>query len=302
MKKGLKIGAASLAALLVFGAAGCGKDDKLSKLPAPRLEETKTGEKCVSNNYALACSSITKDNLEKYLGRSDVTYIDLRPYSEILSSGGMIEGFVHIDYARDFYDSKGDGTDQLFNKDYTPRFADSVKILEELFPKDRTYFFMCAGGGRTQNMMKIMAMNGWDENRLYNVGGWNNFSDAKFDEYKVTVSGTPIAYKVGVDTETDGGHTYTTTVKVTTDNDGKITNVFVVGNGEYTATPGGEWTPETWVTERFEYADQLVGKTLTDINTMLGQNGASGNDVVTGATKTSNRVLRAVKNALTPAA
>ena len=30
---------------------------------------------------------------------------------------------------------------------------------------------------------------------------------------------------------------------------------------------------------------------------MLGQNGASGNDVVTGATKTSNRVLRATLKA-----
>ena len=48
----MKIRSIVLATLMVFGAAGCGKDDELSKLPSARLEETKTGEKCVSNNYA----------------------------------------------------------------------------------------------------------------------------------------------------------------------------------------------------------------------------------------------------------
>ena len=50
MKKGLKVGAASLAALMVFGVAGCGKDDELPKLPTARISE------CASNDYSKDCS------------------------------------------------------------------------------------------------------------------------------------------------------------------------------------------------------------------------------------------------------
>lgn len=96
MKKGLKIGAMSLAALLVFGVAGCGKvSDKDGKawaeangyvksenaaaLPSPvdtsiakcDTDDTKT-------RYGADCSAINKDNLEDYLGRSDVFYVDVR--------------------------------------------------------------------------------------------------------------------------------------------------------------------------------------------------------------------------------
>jgi len=96
MKKGLKIGAMSLAALLVFGVAGCGKiSDKegqkwaeengyvkaesLAALPSPvdtSIAKCDTDDK--ATRYGADCSSINKDNLEEYLGRSDVYYVDVR--------------------------------------------------------------------------------------------------------------------------------------------------------------------------------------------------------------------------------
>lgn len=106
MKKGFKIGAASLAALLVFGVAGCGKiSDKEGKewaekngyvladgdleLPAP-IDPTKevpatqnsAAKSCdtdvASIKFNAACASINSTNLYNYLGLEGVEYIDIR--------------------------------------------------------------------------------------------------------------------------------------------------------------------------------------------------------------------------------
>ena len=107
MKKGFKIGAASLAALLVFGVAGCGKiSDKEGKewaekngyvladgdleLPAP-VDPTKEvpgknqgdpAKSCDTDDrsimYNAACAAINSTNLYNYLGLEGVEYIDIR--------------------------------------------------------------------------------------------------------------------------------------------------------------------------------------------------------------------------------
>ena len=304
MKKGLKIGAASLAALLVFGGVtGCGKKDKLPELPAARLAETTDGSACLSNDYSNSCSGINTHNLYQYLGRSDVKYVDLRGYKETLSAGGALKGFEHIEFFEDIYSSGATTEKQLFNKDYTPKYTYSVTLLEQIFPKDKTIFLSCASGGRVVHMMNILERYGWDMSKIYNVGGYNNYiKDANYDNYKnhiVKLSAAEVTYKEGTYTETIGTATYTANVKVVVDAQGKIENVYVVGNKEFTGTAGGEWNPETWLKAKYTFLNGLKGKTLADINTMLGANDkASGSDVVTGASLSSNRVLKAVKDAL----
>lgn len=302
MKKGLKVGAASLAALMVFGVAGCGKDDKLSKLPAARLAETAKGQACNSNDFKEDCSSIhITTNLYKYLGREDTVYIDLRNYDQVTQK--FIDGFRFVEFFDEIY---GTGT-QLFIQsngadNFMPRYQNSVAILEAMMPKDKNIFLMCAAGSRVVNMMKIMEVHGWDMSRVYNVGGMNDINATdNADVYgKYTLiekSSAAITFKTGTDTETWQGHTYTTYVNLTVDTNNKIETIYVTGTA-YTTSATPEWNPETWIKAANDYAQKLVGKTKAELETMLGQNGASGNDVVAGATLSSNRVLRAAVNAL----
>lgn len=287
MKKGFKFGAMSLAALLVFGVAGCGK--KADPLPEARIDT------CASNNYGATCSSITSENLTDYLDRKDVMYVDLRNFGDYNKS--HLEGFENVQFFADIY---GDST-QLFNSvgnlQYMPRYETSVAQLEEIFPKNKTIFFMCQSGARVAHMMKIMELNGWDMSKVYNVGGMNDF---KGDEYKdMVVAAKAVTFKTGVDTETDASnHTYKTIANVTVDAEGKITSIYVTGT-EYTASAAGNWTPETWVDAKYDFVQKLVGKTKAQVEALLDNNGkADGADVVTGATTTSNRVYKAVIAAL----
>ena len=76
----------------------------------------------------------------------------------------------------------------LFNADFTPKYEESVDILNELFPKDQTYFLMCQSGGRVASTIKILINNGYDASKLYNVGGWNSIKDLKdFGGYSVSL-------------------------------------------------------------------------------------------------------------------
>ena len=43
--------------------------------------------------------------------------------------------------------------------------------LEELFPKDKNIFLICGGGGYAGMMKNLLIKLGWDESKLYNVGG-----------------------------------------------------------------------------------------------------------------------------------
>ena len=291
MKKGLKVGVASLAALMTFGVTGCGKD-KLDPLPAARKDE------CAANVYTNACATINKDNLYEYMGRSDVAYIDLRDFADYQFS--HLEGFTNVQFFADIWNQNGvAGTNHLFNKDYTPAFADSVEILETLIPKDKTVFLMCAGGGRVVWMMDILELNGWDMSKIYNVGGMNNYKAEGFNQYKVSKDKTALTFKTGTWSETVGQHTYTATAHVSVDKDGKITNVYVTGDSEYTAGTTAEWTQDTWVNAKYSFTQKLIGKTKAEVEALMDNNGnADGADVVTGASLSSNRVYKAVIAAL----
>lgn len=294
MKKGLKIGALSLATLMVFGVAGCGKD-KTPELPAARIDT------CDANNYGATCSSITAENFDKYVGRSDVMYVDLRNFNDYTKV--HLDGFEMVQFFADIYGSEN----QLFDIDknnYVPRYKGSVEILEKIFPKDKTIFFMCQSGGRVKHMMKIMELNGWDMSRIYNIGGMQDFEKEEVaSKYEAMIVAGPsyekLTFKTATYEEVSGGHTYKTTASVAVGSNGKITNLYITGS-EYTFEPAGTWVPTTWTNAKDEFVSKLVGKTLAEIKTIYGEDGADkgSNDVVTGATLSSNRVYKAIIMAL----
>ena len=47
-----------------------------------------------------------------------------------------------------------------------------MDILEYYFPKDKNIFIMCGGGGYAGMMKTLLVDLGWDENKIYNIGGY----------------------------------------------------------------------------------------------------------------------------------
>lgn len=288
MKKIVGLSTLALAGVLAFTGCSGKEEEKLKDLPAARLSD------CNSNDYDYTCSSITTKNLLDYYDRSDVAYIDLRDFKDYQPS--HLKGFSNVQFFANIY---GD-TNQLFKSDYTARYKDSVEILKTLIPQDKTVFLMCQSGARVVHMMNILELNGWDMTKVYNVGGMSQYSnDDKYANYTVSHSNAELTYKTGTDKESANGGNYTTTAYVTVDANNKITNVYVTGTKEYTTGKAEGWDQDTWLNAKYDYCQKLVGKTLAEVKALLGtSNKATGSDVVTGASLSSNRVLRAVVNAL----
>ena len=47
-----------------------------------------------------------------------------------------------------------------------------MEILEYLFPKDKNIILMCGGGGYAGMTKNMLVELGWDEDKIYNTGGY----------------------------------------------------------------------------------------------------------------------------------
>ena len=148
MKKllwGLSIGAV----ILIIGAFLLGRfafPNTLKDLPAPELSEGQRGELGIDKN-------VNESTIDEYLNRSDAVYRDLR----MLKDPGNYEAIGGDSYLSGFVDG--------FE-------VESMDIIEGLFPKDKVIFLMCGGGGYSGMMKNMLVKLGWDENRIYDVGGY----------------------------------------------------------------------------------------------------------------------------------
>lgn len=164
---------------------------KAVELPAARLEGKNTYNTGDSGIQIAPADGSGAKKLVDYLDREDVVYIDLRGVGDY--NKGHIEGFEsvpHFDVLMASNKAKGD---QLFYADaegkIQPRYEESVQILNATFPKDRAIFLMCKSGGRVVATMDILAANGYDMSKVYNVGGY----DTADKSYPITAKGSPIS-------------------------------------------------------------------------------------------------------------
>lgn len=172
-----------------------------AELPAPvdttKNYKDKDGNEiaCTATDYSADCSSINKDNLHEYLNREDVLYIDLRDYADF--GGKHLRNFEVVPYFAYIFNAEAgtEGKPQLFGGSVTAPVAtyeESVEIMEVLFPKDATIFFMCQSGGRVKQCIQLLESLGWDTSKIYNVGGMGQFtSDAL-----VSVTSNPAEMKL----------------------------------------------------------------------------------------------------------
>lgn len=185
--------------LTVFITASLVACSNKNDLPLPEVSDGLRGELGIDKN-------INEDTIDNYLGRSDSVYRDMRMLIDEADYGaiggdshlsGFVKGFEVVPYP---YLCNVEGLpeevgstysgDTLFSHvddEYISNYRESMSILESLFPKDKNIFLMCGGGGYAGMTKKLLVSLGWDEDKIYNVGGYwyykgNNNVEVKYEE------------------------------------------------------------------------------------------------------------------------
>ena len=209
---GIGIGAVILIVVaFLLGRYAFPDENTVASLPAPEVMSGQMGELGIDAN-------INHSTIDQYLGRNDVVYRDVRMledpgnYAAIGGDAymsGLVEGFEVVPYP---YLVNVEGLppevgetyqgETLFtnsNGIYTANYEESLDVLEALFPKDKTIFLMCGGGGYSGMLKNMLVALGWDENKIYDVGGYwyyegdhnveikrvNSDGEVVYDFYKV---------------------------------------------------------------------------------------------------------------------
>lgn len=196
--------------ILVIGAFLLGRfafPNTLTSLPAPELAEGQRGELGIDKN-------INEATIDKYLGRSDAVYRDLRMLEdpgnyEAIGGDSKLSGFVrgfevvsfpYIVNVKGLPEEVGETYtgETLFRQhsdvSYTENYEESMDILEGLFPKDKVIFLMCGGGGYSGMMKNMLVALGWDESKIYDVGGYWFYEGENMVEVKRILGDGSVVY------------------------------------------------------------------------------------------------------------
>lgn len=199
MKKKIVIIVSLVLSLLIGGICSyfifnSNKNDLL-ELPKPEVTGGERGLLGIDKN-------INEESLDNYLFRSDVVYRDMRMlkdpgnYEAIGGDSylsGFVKGFEVVPYPlltevkglpEEVGSSyKGKTLFKEVNGKYVANYKESLEFLEYYFPKDKVIFLMCGGGGYAGMTKNLLVSLGWDENKIYDVGGYWFYNG----KYKVEV-------------------------------------------------------------------------------------------------------------------
>lgn len=171
-------------------------------LPKPEVTGGERGMLGIDKN-------INEETIDNYLGRSDVVYRDMRMLKdpgkfETIGGDSYLSGFVRgfevIPYP---YLTEVKGLPASVGKSYTgntlftetsegnykANYKESLDILEYYFPKDKVIFLMCGGGGYAGMTKKLLVSLGWNEDKIYDVGGYWFYNGKNNVEVKRVVNG-----------------------------------------------------------------------------------------------------------------
>ena len=176
------------------------KISKMTNLPKPELSEGLRGTFGIDKN-------INEKTIDSYLNRSDTVYRDMRMlkdpgnYEAIGGDSylsGFIKGFEVVPYpylvnVTSLPEEVGktyEGKTLFTLKDgkYIANYNESLSILEYLFPKDKNIFLMCGAGGYAGSTKEMLVALGWDENKIYNIGGYWYYNGNNNVEVKRTTN------------------------------------------------------------------------------------------------------------------
>ena len=122
--------------------------------------------------------SISMDNLDDFIGRTDVQLVDLRDFPDKFTAG-YIRGFEFIPFFQ-FLETRLITRSKAVLQEWNPKKGtiDTSFPLENYFDKDKSILLMCSSGTRAGYIKYILEMNGY---RAYNLGGYNHYEG----KYKV---------------------------------------------------------------------------------------------------------------------
>jgi hypothetical protein len=168
----------SIFLVIVCMVSGCNKKDNYDNIPA---------KKNSSDNNAMT-SPINTRNIDHYMFRNDVQYVDLRSGESIINNG-YIAGFEFIPYYSiiasfsefdGLYQMKGT-VDENGNRvspgqigGFVAQYEESKSAIESLFSKDKYIFIISIGGSESAYLINLLIQLGYDGNLLYNIGGVSN--------------------------------------------------------------------------------------------------------------------------------
>ena len=186
--------------------------NNLEKLSLPEVTSGQRGTLGIDKN-------INEETIDNYLGRSDSVYYDMRMlkdpgnYEAIGGDSylsGIVKGFEVLPYpyiteVKGLPEAVGDSYkgETLFREEngkYIENYKESLEILEYFFPKDKNIFLMCGGGGYAGMTKNLLVSLGWDENKIYNVGGYwyyngkNNINIKRITDNKTTYDFWKLTY------------------------------------------------------------------------------------------------------------
>lgn len=161
---------------LILIVGGC-KDNKSQKIP----------KKDNPTDISSANSPINPYNLDKYMFRDDIQYVDLRSPKMILQDG-YVAGFSFIPFysiiasfksEKTLYKMKGvEIGDDYFDPGsvggFVAQYEESERIINNLFSKDKPIFFISQAGSEAGYVINLLIQLGYDGDLLYNVGGVSN--------------------------------------------------------------------------------------------------------------------------------
>ncbi len=199
-----------VAIVLMVGAFLLGRfvfPNTLASLPVPELSEGQRGELGIDKN-------INESTIDNYLNRSDAVYRDLRMLKdpgnyEAIGGDSYLSGFVngfevvpfpYIVNVSGLPDAVGAtySGKTLFRQhsdgSYTANYEESMQILEDLFPKNKVIFLMCGGGGYSGMMKNMLVALGWDESKIYDVGGYWFYEGENDVKVKRTLADGTVVY------------------------------------------------------------------------------------------------------------
>ena len=158
--------------------------NKRTNVPLPEVSEGERGALGIDKN-------VNESTIDRYLGRSDSVYMDVRMLKdpgnyEAIGGDSYLSGFVKgfsvlplpylipVSGLPEVVGNTYQGKTLFSIKDgkYVANYKESLEILEYFFPKDKKIFLMCGGGGYAGMAKNLLVSLGWDENKIYNVGGY----------------------------------------------------------------------------------------------------------------------------------
>ena len=156
-------------------------NNSLSSLPKPEITGGERGMLGIDKN-------INEETIDKYLGRSDSVYRDMRMlkdpgnYEAIGGDSylsGTIKGFEVVPYP---YLTKVEGLPEVVGESYTG---------PTLFThnSDKYIFLMCGGGGYAGMTKNLLVSLGWNADKIYDIGGYWYYNGENNITIKKTING-----------------------------------------------------------------------------------------------------------------